>query len=115
MVARRDDSGGGIGSCIGVHTETVIVVVTQVRMAMVVVVGMEGECKKTARQKRGHLQHVGHTAHVPLADVLVEGRRPVKHISVGRHDAEGGREGTHSVRSRYTAVEWGRGRERIAW
>ena len=54
MVARRGDRGGGMGSCIGVHTVTVIVAFTQVRMTIArivvppgvpVVIG--GECKDT--------------------------------------------------------------------
>jgi len=56
MVARRGDRGGGVGSCIGVHTVTVIVVVKQVRMTLVrirvqprvgVVVGTKVESKET--------------------------------------------------------------------
>ena len=50
----------------------------------------------------GYLLHVGHAAHVPLSDVLVEDRRPTEHVPVRRHAAEGGMEGGRSVRSRYT-------------
>ena len=61
-------------------------------------------------EKWRHLLHVGHAADVPVADVLVKGRRESEHGPVRRHAAHGmskkegrGKEG-HSVRSQYTAV-----------
>ena len=66
-------------------------------------------------EKWRHLLHVGHAADGPVADVLVEGRRPTEHVPVRRHAAHGmskkGREGKegHSVRSQYTAVLCGSG------
>ena len=36
---------------------------------------MWGECESPGGEKSGHLRHIGHIAHVPLTDVLVEGRR----------------------------------------
>ena len=61
-------------------------------------------------EKWRHLLHVGHAADVPVADVLVKGRRPIEHSTVRRHAPHGmskkrgeGKEG-HSVRSQYTAV-----------
>ena len=56
------------------------------------------------REQWCNLRHVGHTAHVPLTDVLVEGRCAAPHIPVRRHTTDGGREGGHTVRSRYTAA-----------
>jgi len=64
-------------------------------------------------EKWGHLLHVCHTAHVPLTDVLVEGRRLIEHVSERRHAADGGREGDRSIRSRHTAGAMGRASEWI--
>ena len=62
-----------------------------------------------------NLRHVGHTAHVPLTDVLGEGNRNREHAPERRHAADGGREGGHTVRSWHTAGVCGRVREWIAW
>ena len=61
---------------------------------------------ETERETLHHLRHGDHTAHVPLADVLIEDIRVTEHLPVSRHmtQREGGREGGHSVRSRYTAL-----------
>ena len=69
-----------------------------------VVVVMGGACKYMGGEMWGHLPHACHTAHVPLTDVLVEGRRQIEHSPARRHAAEGGRE----VRSRHTAGAWDR-------
>ena len=66
-------------------------------------------------EKWRHLLHVGNAADVPVAYVLVKGRRPIEHCTVRPHAAHGmskkGREGKegHSVRSQYTAVMCGSG------
>ena len=61
-------------------------------------------------EKWRHLLHSGDAADVPVADVLVKGRRPIEHVPVRPHAAHvmskkggEGKEG-HSVRSQYTAV-----------
>ena len=96
--------------------------VVQVRRTMVgiraspglgVVVAMGGERKKTGDEKWGHILHVPHTAHVPLTDVLVEGRRGIEHAPVRRHATARGREGEQTVRTWYTAGVMGRAREWI--
>ena len=51
--------------------------------------GDRGECKKTRGEKWRHLPHVGHTADVPVADVLVKRRRLIEHGPVRRHAAHG--------------------------
>ena len=62
----------------------VIESVMQVRITMVgtrgspgmgVVVAMRGACKYMHGEMWGHLLHVCHTDHVPLTEVLVEGKR----------------------------------------
>jgi hypothetical protein len=74
-------------------------------------------------EKWGQLLHVVHAADVPQPNILVKHRSLLKHLTVRRHaehrgrkgGSEGGREGGgvggreegHSVRSRYTEVEWG--------
>ena len=40
-------------------------------------------------EKWRHLLHVGHAADVPVADVLVKGRRLIEHVTVRRHAAHG--------------------------
>ena len=40
-------------------------------------------------EKWRHLHHVDHFADVPVADVLVKGRRPIEHSTVRRHAAHG--------------------------
>ena len=46
----------------------------------------------------GHLPQCGHAAHVPLTDVLLEGRRPQEHLPVCRHVAEGKRQERRTLR-----------------
>ena len=103
-----------MGSCRR-HIVTVIGVTTLVTMTTAGIrrppgereVGaMAGECEKCR-----YLLHVGHAAHVPLTDVLVEGRRLIEHPSVRRHAADGGREGGLCISEWYTASVWGRARE----
>jgi hypothetical protein len=114
-------------SRIAVHVVTVIVAISQVRIAMlgrrpppdigirqVQVVVMERECKKMRGEKWRHLLHSGDAADVPVADLLVKGRRISEHLTVRRHAAHGmskggGRKEGHSVRSQYTAVMCGSG------
>ena len=76
-----------------------------------VVVVMGGARKYMGGEMWGHLPHVCHTAHVPLTDVLIEGRRLTEHAPVHRHAADGQREGEHTVRPRNTAVVWRSGSE----
>ena len=106
---------------------TVLAVIIQVRLTIVrimaspgtgVVVVKRGECMLTGSEMWDNLRHLGHTAHVPQTDVLVEGRHPPKHSPVREHAAEGekqveipsGHRHTRSVGCRVGSGSGGNGR-----
>ena len=128
-VARRGHKRAVVASRKPVRVVTVIMAISQVRIAMVgrrpppgmgirqvQVVVMKRECKKMRGEKWRHLLHSGDAADVPVADLLVKGRRLIEHVTVRRHAPqnekerrEKGRKEGHSVRSQYTAVLCGSG------
>ena len=91
-----------MGPCMAVNIVMTIESVMHVRITTVGIRGspgvgvevvMGGACKYMGSETWGHLPHDCHTAHVPLTDVLVEGRCAGKHSTVRQHAADGGREG----------------------
>ena len=111
-MAWRSERGSVVGTRIGVH----IVILIGVHIVLLIGVseddygrnkgttrrgggdGDEGECEVTGSEQWGHLLHVGHTAHVPLSDVLVESIRLIEHVPACRHAADGRREGGRTHR-----------------
>ena len=112
-VTWRKHAGAMLGSRIAVHVVTVIVDISQVRIAMVgrrpppgigirevQVVVMERECEKMRGEKWRHLLHVGDAADVPVADVAVERRSTATVVDEVAHVRDEGRL-QYQTRARY--------------